>query len=244
MLDGSPVHDVGNLRVHASNWGAIGSQPGSANPFSEAPSAEWPAGSRVEYLWVAGIWVGARVNGMAAVSTSAYETEFRPSSDSRDIVYESYFGAMGGRRFPLASTDDDADGSLDEDSLDGFDNDLDGRIDEDYAAISDQMLARRFRDDDPSAIAIYPGHVPMHLFVREESYQFSHPDFDDFVGFTFSIKNDGAQTLMDVYVGVLADGDVGNRDAPAYWEDDATAFVSDLVVDHGPHGTAPYDFAY
>ncbi|HXV14879.1 MAG TPA: hypothetical protein VEC56_11805 [Candidatus Krumholzibacteria bacterium] len=241
VLDGSPVHDVGILRVHASNWGAIGSQPGSAGPFSEAPSAEWPSGSRVEYLYVAGIWVGALLNGIPAVSTAAFATEFRPSSDPRDIVYESHIGVAGGHRVPSANADDDSDGFLDEDPLDGFDNDLDGQVDEDYAAISDQMLARRFRDDDPSVIL--PDHNPMGLFVREESYQFDDPGYDDFVGFTFTITNDGAGTLRDLYVGVLMDGDVGHRDTPNYWEDDATGLLT-RVVYHDPHPFRIYRFPY
>jgi hypothetical protein len=243
VLDGSPVHDVGNVLLHASNWGAIGSQPGTGNTFSNAPSAEWPAGSGIEYLYLAGVWVGAIVGGVPAVSTSAYLAEFRPSSSPLDIVYDSAFGAAGGHRIPSASADDDADGSLNEDPLDGFDNDLDGEVDEDFAAISNQMLARRFRDDDPSS-SIYPDHVPMHLAVREESFQFSHADYDDFVGFTFSITNDGAQTLEDAYIAVFADGDVGNRNIPNYWNDDASAFRDNLVVDHGAHGTQAYDFGY
>ncbi len=244
VLDGSPVHNVGELWSHASNWGQLGSMPGSGLPFSTAPSAEWPGGSKVEYLWVAGPWVGALINGVPAVSTAAYQTEFRPSSSPLDIVYYSQFGAPGGKRIPSPNADDDGDGSLDEDVLDGFDNDLDGSIDEDYAAISDQMLSRRFRDDDPSVIPIYPDHVAQHLAIHSESYQFDDDDFDDFVGFTLTIKNDGDETLEDVYLGVFADGDVGHRDTPGYWGDDGTAFLNDLIVDHGPHGLKTYDFAY
>ncbi len=244
VLDGSPVHNVGNLRVHASNWGAIGSMPGAGQPFSNAPSAEWPAGSRVEYLFIAGLWVGGLINGVPSVTTAAFNTEFRPSSSPLDVVYYSAFGASGGNRIPSANADDDNDGTLDEDFLDGFDNDLDGLVDEDFAGISDQMLARRFRDDDPSVFPIYPNHAPLHLAIVEESYQFSHADFDDFVGFTVKITNDGINTIEDVFVGLFADGDVGHRDIPDYWEDDATAFENDIVVDHGVHGTQAYDFTY
>jgi hypothetical protein len=244
VVNGSPVHDVGNLRVHASNWGAIGSMPGGGYQFSYAPSAEWPAGSGVEYLYVAGLWVGGLVNGVPAVSTSAFEIEFRPSLDVRDKVYETTYGAAGGLRTPSASADDDGDGSIDEDRLDGFDNDGDGLIDEDFAAVSDQMLSRIFRDDTPSATQIYPQHVPMHLEVSEESYQFSHPDYDDFVGFTFRITNKGTEPVTDAYVGVFADGDVGRRNRPNPWLDDATAYAADIPVDHGVHGMQGYDFGY
>ena len=244
VLDGTPVHDVGNLNHHASNWGAIGSMPGANLTFSLAPSAEWPAGSRVEYLFLGGLWVGGIVGGVASVSTAAYQFEFRPSQDVRDIVYETAYGAAGGMRIPSPNADDDADGSTDEDILDGYDNDLDGLIDEDYAAVSNQMLSRIFRDDTPEAVQIYPQHRPLHLAVREESYQFSHPDYDDFVGFTFWIRNDGNQPVEDAYLGVFADGDVGHRDRPDYWEDDAVAYEADILVDHGAHGVQGCDFAY
>lgn len=49
-------------------------------------------------------------------------------------------GAPGGRRGFSPLTDDDQDGQIDEDPLDGLDNDQDGKIDEDYAAISDAMV--------------------------------------------------------------------------------------------------------
>ncbi len=244
VLDGSPVHDVGELRVHASNWGALGSGPGTGFPFSNAPSAEWPAGSRVEYLWLGGLWVGALVDGIPKVSTAAYQTEFRPSADVRDVVYYSAFGTPGGNRLPSSAADDDEDGLIDEDKLDGYDDDADGQIDEDYAAISDQMLSRVFSDYDPSAIIIYPDHSPLNLLVHEESYQFDDPDYDDFVGFKFRIFSASPYPLQDVYIGVFADGDVGHRDIPNAYEDDATAFQQDILVDHGDHGVQAYDFAY
>jgi FlgD Ig-like domain len=242
VIDGSPVHGIGDLRVHASNWGAIGSMPGSGLPYSSAPSAEWPAHSGVQYLYVAGLWVGALVNGTPVVSTSEYEIEFRPSADSRDTVYRAYYRIDGGARFP-ANPDDDRDGVADEDPLDGFDNDHDGKIDEDFAAISDQMLSRHFRDDDPVATNVYPQHTPMHLDVREESYAFDEPDDDDFVGFTYIITNTGADTLRDAYIGMMADGDVGRITRPNSFADDAAA-VATVPVDLGAHGTRDVPFPY
>ena len=242
VLDGSPVHDVGNVRVHASNWGAFGSLPGGGLPFSNAPSCEWPAGSRVEYLFEGGLWVGALLDGIPAVSTSTRQIEFRPTQDPGDIVYRAARGDAGGVRIPLPGADDDRDGRLDEDWHDGYDNDFDRFADEDYAAVSDQMFSRRFQDDTPEAIGIYPQHRPMHLAVREESYQWRDEGYDDFVGFTFWVTNQGADTLRDVYVGIYADGDVGHRDRNNYWTDDATGFDT-VTVDHQA-GTVGYDFAY
>ena len=57
VLDGSSVHNVGALQMHLFNWGEWGSHPGTAQPYSHAPSAQWPGGSGVEYLFAAGLWI-------------------------------------------------------------------------------------------------------------------------------------------------------------------------------------------
>jgi hypothetical protein len=243
VLDGSPVHDTGNLDVHVPNWGIWGSMPNSGTPFSGAPSAEWPAGSGTEHLFVAGLWIGALKGGVPGVSTAAYEYEFRPTDDPIDVVYYATEGDPGGKRVPDPDADDDGDGMIDEEWLDGRDNDSDGLIDEDYAGISSQMLSSWFTDDQPIAIQIYPEHNPLHLLVRQNSYQWNDPDFDDFVGFEYTITNTGAEVLEDVFVGMLVDGDVGHRSIPNYWADDATGFVvvPGVVT---PWGTADVEFGY
>jgi hypothetical protein len=243
VIDGSPVHNVGQLELHVPNWGMFGSLPGAGTPFSDAPSAEWPAGSGVEHLFVGGLWIGALDGGVPKVSTAAYAFEFRPTADPVDIVYRSSEGAPGGNRLPSPDADDDGDGAIDEDPLDGHDNDNDGMIDEDYAAISDQMFSCWYTDDQPVATEVYPEHAPMHLMVRERSYQWDHPDYDDFVGFDYEITNTGSDVLEDVCIGFFLDGDVGNRTRPAYWADDATAFERQPLIctDEGP---VSFDYGY
>lgn len=54
----------------------------------------------------------------------------------RAVVHE---GQEGGNRGFSTGADDDGDGLIDEDRLDGRDNDGDGRVDEDFQAISDAM---------------------------------------------------------------------------------------------------------
>jgi hypothetical protein len=243
VQDGSPVHNVGQLWLHTGNWGAFGSRPGGGFPYSHAPSGEWPAGSGIEYLYVGGLWVGALKGGVPAVSTAAYESEFRPTQSPLDTVYYGHRGAPGGNRFPWADPDDDKDGIADEDKLDGYDNDLDGSIDEDYAAISNQMQSRWYTDDQPEAIQDYPQHNPLHIEVHEESYQWSHPDYDDFVGFRYTITNIGTDVLEDIHVGFFIDGDVGNRDSLNYWDDDLVGFVTVPMV-CTPDGAVSFDYAY
>ncbi|MFQ5510974.1 MAG: hypothetical protein ACE5EO_03910 [Candidatus Krumholzibacteriia bacterium] len=197
ILDGKSVHNVGELQMHLLNWGEWGSRPGTAEPYSFAPSAQWPAGSGVEYLFSAGLWVGALRNGIPAVSTAAFENEFRPAPDPRDAVYTSAAGASGGNRPPSSKADDDEDGAVDEDWLDGYDNDGDGRVDEDFGAISTRMFACRYSDVEPVSREIYPEHNPLQIQVRQESYQWDGDRFDDFVGVEYHIANIGTEILED-----------------------------------------------
>ncbi|MFH1754557.1 MAG: hypothetical protein ABIA59_02530, partial [Candidatus Latescibacterota bacterium] len=236
VLDGSNVHNVGELQMHVGNWGLFGSYPGSGFPFSDAPSAQWPAGSGVEYLFAAGIWVGAIKGGVPHVSTSQLSIELRPTDDPVDIIYRSTEGARGGNRVPAPKADDDGDGQIDEDWLNGRDDDLDGQIDEDYAAISQQMFSCWYTDDQPGIQDIYPEHEPLPIIVRQESYQWEDDRFDDFVGIDFTVTNIGDEVLENIYFGFFVDGDAGPRDTNGYWEDDASGYYPSTVVctDLGP----------
>jgi len=236
VLDGSNVHNVGALQMHLFNWGEWGSHPGSAQPYSYAPSAQWPGGSGVEYLFAAGLWVGAIKSGVPTVSTAAFEREFRPSPDSRDILYRSEEGAAGGQRIPSVDADDDGDGQVDEDRLDGYDNDGDGRIDEDYGAIGRAMYSCRYSDFESASTRIYPEHNPLNIEITQESYQWGARQLDDVIAIELKLKNVGNAVLQDVYIGMYVDGDVGPIQKEHYWEDDMAARrrVDVLCTDVGP----------
>jgi len=229
VYDGSGIHNVGNLQLHVTNWGCFGSYPQSNNATRDYPSAQWPANSGVEYLYIAGLWVGAKKGGIAAVSTGAYDVEFQPPNKSRDpneiaIIYTANSNSTGGIRFPRPA-DDDKDGLNDEDPLDGKDNDRDGRIDEDYAGISSQMFSCWYTDDQEAAQNTYADHSPLGLYVHQESYQWEDEEFFNFVGIDYTIINyTGTSSLDNVYIGFFADGDVGHRNTDRYAQDDATCF--------------------
>lgn len=236
VLDGSNVHNVGELQMHIGNWGMFGSYPGTSLPFSDAPSGQWPADSGVEYLFCAGLWVGAVKNGVPHVTTSQYQWELRPTEDPVDIIYRSSEGSLGGNRIPMPYADDDRDGLIDEDWLNGRDDDMDGRIDEDFAAISAQMFTCWYTDDQPGIQEIYPNHEPLPIMVRQESYQWEDDRFDDFVGVLFSITNIGTDVLENIYLGLFIDADAGPRNTNDFWSDDATGFLPREIVctDLGP----------
>jgi len=226
------VHNVGNLWVNITNLGVIG------NPFkslSTDPSAQYPPGSGTEYLYGAGIWIGARMGSdpVAYVSTSFPDLEFRPTLLPAATIYESYEGFPGGGRFVNDDGDTDEYGreKIDEEFHDGLDNDGDGLIDEDFAAISQQMFTCVYRDDTDEAMNSYEEHVPMGLEVVQESYAWGIPGSDNFVGIQFTIKNEGRYDLHDVYLGFFCDGDAGPEGLENYWMDDRAGLVlSDTTI--------------
>ena len=224
-LNGEYVHTVGNLQMNVTNWGFLGSLPNSQLPMAESPSAQWPAGSGIEYLYAAGLWVGARMNGVPFVSTGYPETEFYPSNDPIDIIYRSFEGDQSGGRFP-GQADDDYDGLVDEDWLNGRDDDGDGKIDEDFMAIGKQMFSCWYTDDQEMASIIWPEHTPMGITVRQETFQWAEEHYNDFVGVHYNIRNEGNAYLESVMLGIYADLDAGPRLYGSYYMDDMVGFYS------------------
>jgi hypothetical protein len=232
---GATYHNVGKLVLHVSNFGIFG----TAGQFSynQAPSGQWPPGSGHEYLWAAGLWVGGVVPRLdnpsmedTLVSSAVYQWEFRPDIfDPVATIYQTWEGRPGGAR----NVDDDGDGEIDEDPLDGINNDPwnDTRIDEDHYAIGQQMYRCVFYDTstvrnqfiaDPNWL-----HYPLGLKVTQESYQWVGRNWDDFVGIQFEVENISLRTFQDVYVGFMVDSDIGNaRITDNIYLDDLSNFIS------------------
>jgi len=233
-------HDAGNLLLHVSNRGYFGRQGADLT----RPSAEWPAGSNHEYLYAAGLWVGGVITrgGVQDTLCSAGLYQFgeyynhKPNEGCGTPpqgICTTFEGAPAG----LRNFDDDGDGLVDEDDLDGADNDGDGRVDEDFAGISQQMFRTVYYDTSQFFNQFFTQeenrHNPIGLQVIQESYVWTDPQFDDFVGIEFRIKNIShllrggvGDTIRDCYIGFMVDGDVGFDDETlTYWRDDQGAFA-------------------
>ena len=223
------VSESGLVRALITNWGQVGSKPGTQDPYASEPSAQWPGQSGADYLWVGGFWFGARQNGVPRVTTAAYASELHPGLTAESRIYASRAGAAGGNRAPSPTADDDADGHLDEDWLDGRDNDIDGAVDEDFAAISDEMFASTYTD-----FTARPDHVALGLEVRQASFAWSRPELEDFIGFDLHLTNVGAIVLTDFHVGFFADCDIGmqsHEDLAGFWEGNVAATLEGDVRD-------------
>ncbi len=223
-------HKANQLLLHNSNLGLLGDW--NSDPTS--PSGEWPRGSGIEYLFAAGLWVGGVVRHPGGrsdtlVTAAVYQLEYYPKADPRDIVYETFEGQPSGNRLQ----DDDADNLIDEDPLDGYDNDEDGRIDEDFAAISQEMFTSVFYDTATSfnRTRTEDFHVPLNLKVRQESYAWTSPAIEDFIGIEYKVKNDGDQAIEKAYIAFMVDGDIGPvRQVPQSYVDDMAAYIDTTVT--------------
>lgn len=247
-LDGKFVHNVGRLHLQVTNIGQTGN---AANPSrTTVPSAEYPPGSGFDHLYAAGLWIGAiDASGIPHVTTAAYEVEYSPETEPENVcvnlpldqvadVREAYEGTPGGNRVISASLDpdDDGDGLVDEDFLNGLDDDGDGLCDEDFGAIGQQMFATEYRDDLPSIRQINPEHVPLGIRVRQTSYAWSTPGQSDFVGMDYQITNLSGRSIRNVYVAIFADPDVGSRAVDGYFLDDQCALFDSTVTYVGASG--------
>jgi len=101
---------------------------------------EYPRGSGIEHLFGGGPWIGARVNGIAHVDEGYNgddaRTEFQPNlqdtlrdrmwmTSTEDTLYDANRPGFYKKPMNRLHYDDDGDGKVDEDDLDGLDNDGD-----------------------------------------------------------------------------------------------------------------------
>ena len=208
--DRGPSLKAGVFELRVTNAGILG------NAFTDRsfdPSFEFPQGSGQELMSHAALWVGGRTDDGLLVSGGPL-LEWRPTTAPEDSVYSGWYGRLGSSR----SVDDDGDGAIDEERLNGRDDDGDGETDEDLGFPAQQVLSADYVDDRPEAVQyLYPNgeqHRPMHLSVHQEVYGWSVPGYDGIAGIEFVITNHGERTVRDVRVGLFADLDSRGRDDP------------------------------
>lgn len=110
------MHDANNIRATISNWGEYGNPDGVPGYFG----FEFPRGSENDFLFSAGIWVGAIVGEDRLVSTGTDgdngTNEFAPSWDR--FIYQSNVFNQPPYIFSLIGIDEDDDWNHETDDLD------------------------------------------------------------------------------------------------------------------------------
>jgi len=204
------VHRVGLLQLCVTNWGIFGSQMRDPyykeskggclmeNPNEEvlAPSAEYPAGSGLEYLFQGGFWIGA------VVDSHYYATL---GCDGWQWIYEMY-------------PDKAPEGAIVERSLrpnaSCYSPD----------AVSEQDIIAVYTDTCPKP-PLCPwcpdpwdrrDHFPLNIQITQKSYSWSYEYAEDFVLIDFTIKNIGVKRIRDMYVGLYVDADVMHFEENSY----------------------------
>ena len=212
---------AGNVVMKITNEGILG------NPFvtSNDPAGQWPGASGIQYLNAIALAVGGveQVNGQT-LRRVTYANEFRPPSlDAEDKMYTAYEGIVNGIR----NFDDDGDGRVDEDFLDGRDNDGDGRIDEDYDAQGQQMFACSMTDWSPQSVTANAReqHAPLGLRVNQKAWAYSltSPNLTNFDVVEYTIRNESGNSIDSLYVGWFVDFDAGPVESSSFFGDDQDA---------------------
>ena len=229
IANNGPILDAGRFAMRITNIGVIGNAFFNKG-LSFDPSFEFPKGSGHECLEHAELWVGATHDDGSVGVSGGPMFEWRPTLDTNDVVLRRYAGDRGTR----ATVDDDGDGKVDEELLDGIDNDGDGEIDEDIRCPAQEVAACTYVDDRPEAVnfAYENGerHVPFGLTVHQEAYAWSLPGYDKIAAVQFTITNHGRETLHDVRLGIYADLDSRERSGGGGHIDDFVTTLRDSVT--------------
>ena len=216
-------HRANNLWMTVTNWGFWGSQFNS-NQFKElyclgpnipynslAPSAEFPAGSGINYLFQGALWIGAIVDGDTLVTVG---------TDGWQWVYEMY---------PQASPNGGIVRRSNRPSDPYFDSaafsDLD-MIAEYYDTLADEAWTGRDPMDNRP-------HMPLGLKVVQESYSWSQTPYEDFIIFRCHVENIGSHYLHQIFFGLFFDTDIWHPATTNGFQDDVSGsyFAEDSLSD-------------
>jgi hypothetical protein len=216
------VHDVGNVRMTLSDWG----EQGNPDLVPGYYGFEFPGGSENDFLFSAGIWVGAIAGGQKLVSTGTDgdngTNEFAPTMPV-EVYPEGYvrtskqYATLSGNPYVMGAKeidddgdwnrngtddldgngrpstnwdggrgiiggDDDHDGLVDEEQVNGVDDDGDGRIDEDTDATGDANGDGNCNYDPEPHIDEDPAGDISNDFIDNDFDGLVDADDDDFDG--------------------------------------------------------------
>ena len=170
---------TGNIALTVTNFGVIGTRNAY---WPDQPSCEYPRGSRIEHLYQGALWVGAvsRKSGQQHVSTGATD-QASSSHTGKDYEFTSDAGSGMVQRSTLSSSQYFSEDAISHQDFAGFYSDL--------------------HRTNPTTGDTIPGHTPLGIAVRQESYAWNFPFADFFVILNYTLYNVTSDTLDSVYVG-------------------------------------------
>ena len=237
------VHDVGKMRMNITNHGYLGNAaPGQTTqndymkdpcpPNEWADQCEFPAGSGQEYLFQAGLWIGALIveqgfeTKRVSVGTDGWlnpsVNEFWPGAGADQGIVER--STRPGRTNCLGDYVTSPDAVSDQDFVCSYSDTL-------------KDPGHAFVVDDP----IDGPHRPLGIKVTQKSYAFSQAFAEDFILFDYEIENIASNFLKNLYVGLYVDADVGRKDMTNQHTDDICGFLESYDEIVPPHDGRPAD---
>ncbi|MFC2170658.1 T9SS type A sorting domain-containing protein [Calditrichota bacterium] len=221
------VHRQGNIWMNITNYGFLGNsgnhsqnQLGDPETGGWAPQCEFPAGSGSQYLFQAGLWIGAIV-----------ETD---SGEYPRVSHgiEGWAGGWGGMEM-WPGYDFEDPGIIERSNRKRLKNYLDDDV-YSYDAKASQEFIATFTDTslvDPIGRILRTqsdgAHVPLGVKVTQHSMQWDASGFDDFIIIDYNIENIGSRALKNVYLGLLVDADIGSYEVINRHTDDLTGFLAE-----------------
>ena len=206
-------HSRGRVAIHLPLDGSLGI---CSYPRGEY-GIRWPGLEGAEFLGAGGVYLRLRVPGEAGFRF-VEPGRMEPMFVAADGLNE---GCAGGKRYPHPGRDDDRDGYIDEDPVDGIDNDGDGSVDEDFAAYGNDMIVTRAVDRSSGVV------------VQQSSYTWAYGHVRDIVGFTTVIQCDrqDRRGIGELEAVLYMDFRIGDGDDPGRGKDDRHFFIE---VDAAP----------
>jgi hypothetical protein len=228
------VHDVGNVWLSVTNFGFFGSQDGTfkdaGGKYLIAPGCEFPAGSKIDYLFQGALWIGAAVDTVNNLGQPILDTLVSIGNDGWwGNLFEMFPAIPPGGTIEVRSTRPS--------DVYPYGSNEGARSEQDYIAI--------YTDTITTSSIVYPDandgrpHLPLGIEITQKSYAWSYEYAEDFVLFDFDIANIGDKTLKDLWVAMYIDADVKHISENPYGDqegaqDDICGFDSLYILIDGP----------
>lgn len=213
--DASPVyttrlHYAGQVWAAVTNWGMLGVEWSNRVSFKDrdalqidySPSFEFPGGSRNDYIYAGGLWIGGIIGTDTLVSLSVDEVSRSAANEftSFDTIMESSTLRASPYHDPYAYAEQQYYARYADTVIVGLSDDLDGRR-----------------------------HRPLNVEVSQTSYAWSDDYSSQFIIVENWIRNIGQSPIDKMVFGVFIDADVYNKNRGSIgngWQDDVSGFLT------------------
>ncbi|MEW5875286.1 MAG: hypothetical protein AB1752_08915, partial [Candidatus Zixiibacteriota bacterium] len=204
------IHSAGQIWAAVTNFGLLGTEDGPRGGAKDleplriayTPSFEWPAGTRNDYLYAGGMWIGGIIGSDTLVSiTITGESSTSPGEFAGVDTIKESSNLRGSPYFnPRAYADQEY-----------------------WALITDTVIGGILDEVDNRP------HIPLPIEVSQTSYAWSDRFSRQFIIVECWIRNIGSRPISKLAAGIYIDADVLNKDTQdgsTGASDDISGFLS------------------